>query len=169
MTQSSSLEIERYFFTKVSISAVAGSDSQPPTDVKTAIDLRQKKDDERRFLLQLNVTIGATGSEIPQYRGMVSAVGYFTVRPSYKEHPAELVAKHGAAILYNAIREMVVNVTSRGPWPVVTLPAVSFKDLLNSEPIKRGQPLRRTATSAPHSASRPRVSPAPGSATTRKV
>src|SRR5436309_546253 len=135
MTPSSSLQIERYFFTKVSLNAVAGSDLQPPVQVKTAVDLRQRNNDERRFLLQLVVKIGASGKEIPQYRGVVSIVGYFTVLPSYERPPGELVATSGAALLYNSVREMVANVTSRGPWPTFILPCVSFKDLLESERI----------------------------------
>jgi preprotein translocase subunit SecB len=37
-----------------------------------------------------------------------------------------LVEANGAALLYGAIRELVINLTSRGPWPAVVLNAVTF-------------------------------------------
>jgi preprotein translocase subunit SecB len=133
---SSLLELERYFFTKVHIDAIPGSSSQSPTLLKATVELRQKKDDKRRFLVQVDVAIGASPNEHSHYRGDVSVVGYFKVDPRYREDPAKLAGITGASILYNAIREMLANITARGPWPTFTLPCFSFKAADASEASK---------------------------------
>ena len=37
-----------------------------------------------------------------------------------------LVEANGAALLYGAIRELLLNLTSRGPWPQQALRSVTF-------------------------------------------
>jgi preprotein translocase subunit SecB len=37
-----------------------------------------------------------------------------------------LVEYNGPAVLYGSIRELVMQVTSRGPFPPIVLPTVSF-------------------------------------------
>jgi|SRR6266498_2087381 len=125
----SPLELERYFFTKVHVDAITGSSSKATSTVKAAVNLKQRVDDKRRFLVQVDVTISATAHEPAQYRGDISVVGYFKVDPSYQKDPAELAGRNGAAILYSAAREMLANITARGPWPTFALPWFSFKTL----------------------------------------
>jgi preprotein translocase subunit SecB len=38
----------------------------------------------------------------------------------------QLVETNGPAMLYGALREMIYTLTSRGPWPAVTLKSVTF-------------------------------------------
>jgi preprotein translocase subunit SecB len=144
---SSPLELERYFFTKVEVVAVAESTSHQP-NVSATVALAEKVDDKRRFLVQVNVAIGANPGENPNYQGSISIVGYFKVHPKYSGDPAELAGVNGASILFAAGREMVANITARGPWPTLMLPCVSFQKELS--PKTKGRASKGKRVSAAH-------------------
>ena len=63
----------------------------------------------------------------PTYTGEVHAVGVFRVLVGVpSEEVAKLVEVNGASLLFGAIRELVLNLSGRGPWPAVCLSTVSF-------------------------------------------
>jgi preprotein translocase subunit SecB len=63
----------------------------------------------------------------PCYTAEVHAVGVFRVQEGWpEERIVELVEANGAALLYGAIRELLCNLTSRGPWPMLSITAVTF-------------------------------------------
>lgn len=43
----------------------------------------------------------------------------------------QLAVVNGLSILYGAVREMVINLTGRSPYGALTLPTLSFTDVLN--------------------------------------
>jgi preprotein translocase subunit SecB len=124
--KSSALELERYFFIKVHLDAIQGGNVRGEIVVNPSVDLREKIGEDRRFLVQLDVNIGNNLNDNPRYRGGVSVVGYFKVDPDYPGDLIELAGINGTSILYSAVREMVANVTARGPWGAFILPCVSF-------------------------------------------
>jgi hypothetical protein len=70
--------------------------------------------------------------------------------------PRDLVTVNGAALLWSAIREQLLTLTSRMPVGPVMLPTVHFHDL------KQGTPEHGAAAAAP-------AAPAVGSARARRV
>jgi len=76
--------------------------------------------------------IRQTGDEedgCPEYTFEIEVVGLFDVDSEYPADKAEnLVRVNGPAVLFGAIREMVANLTARGPFPTVELPTVTFID-----------------------------------------
>jgi hypothetical protein len=66
---------------------------------------------------------------VPFYTGEFVAVGFFRVRPDFPADQAtKLVAVTGTSMLYGAVREMVANLTARGPAPMLNLVSVAFTD-----------------------------------------
>ena len=129
MSNSSPLEIERYFFTLVHVEAIPDNAAEVPHEVASTVELAQSKNNLRRYLVKLNVTIGYAPTENPNYRCNVGIMGYFRVADEYRDDPGQLAAVTGASILFGAVRELIATVTARGPWPAVSLPSISFRDL----------------------------------------
>lgn len=92
-------------------------------------------EDPLRFCLQLSVRFGGERDGKPSiYSGHLRMAGCFRI---HEEYPAEkrrnLIAVTGASILYGACREMLCNLTARGPHGMMSLPSVSFQPLPTAE------------------------------------
>ena len=70
----------------------------------------------------------------PYYSGVIEVVGFFRVADAYKDDPERLVQCSGASLLYGSVRELVCNLTARGPWPMVTIPTVNFTPQVSAVP-----------------------------------
>ena len=91
------------------------------------LEIGQAVDDQKRFQVVLRLKLLPPPDNTASYTGEVHAVGLFKVVDGWPDNRiGELVESNGAAFLYGSIREMVLNVTSRGPWPAVTLGTVTF-------------------------------------------
>jgi len=127
----SPLIIETHFFSKIQIEASAiNADNAGEGVLSSHLECRKHKDAENRFLMQLGVKLTADKDKgTPLYTFEVEAVGIFTVRDAVpKDQVKKLVTANGAAMLYGAIREMVANLTARGPHIEFNLPTVTFID-----------------------------------------
>jgi preprotein translocase subunit SecB len=128
--QRSPLQLEKYFFNKINLVANpkhCGDSGK----VSTTVTCAPKKDDERQWLVTLKVTLDNPEDEkaTPPYTGEFEIMGFFRVD---KEYPLDkllaLVHINAPAMLYGSVREMIFNLTARGPHSHVSLPTVSFVD-----------------------------------------
>ena len=126
----SPLKLHKYFFTRINIEA-----SQKPCcdigKISTKITCGHKDDDERQWLVTLKVILDKSEDEktIPPYTGELEILGFFTIDSKYPaDNVHKLVHFNAPAMLYGAVREMVFNLTARGPNPHINLPTVSFLD-----------------------------------------
>jgi preprotein translocase subunit SecB len=126
----SSLQLERYFFVKVNVQAHERGPGDSSGKFSTKLEVSRNNNDSTRYLVGLTVTLAAEEGKLASYYGEVVVMGLFHVSMSPGmsdlQKVEELVSVNGASILYGVIREMVANVTSRGPWPPVLLPCVNF-------------------------------------------
>ena len=125
----SALQLERYFFSKVSIEA--SKQITPPSQMgaETGLEAARNSKDQNRYLLSLTVTLTSPQNAPAPYCGEVQVLGLFLVNPDVPQDKQEkLVSVTGASILYGVAREMITNVTARGPWPAVMLPCVNFNE-----------------------------------------
>jgi len=123
----SPLQLERHFFTKVLIDANPAGKVGAANQLNCQVEVGTAEGDPKRFQVTMRLKLlSATGQEAC-YTGEVHAVGLFQVLDGW---PAEkipvLVEANGAALLYGAIRELLLNLTARGPWPAVQLNSVTF-------------------------------------------
>ncbi len=125
----SALQLERYFFSKVNIEA--SKHIEPPAQIGTTtrLEVARNNKDKNRFLLSLTVALTAQKDTPAPYCGEVQVIGFFLVHPDVpKDKKEKIICINGATILYGVAREMITNVTARGPWPAVTLPCLNFND-----------------------------------------
>lgn len=136
----SPLQLQRVIFNRVSILphaaqeraiSAAGFDFDG-VGIRSDIGVGQKQgqaDDPRDFLVKLQVTIDNKEGKVAPYTIDVEVLGLFNVSGSLpKERREDLLTVNGASILYGAIREMVLSLTSRFAAGGLTLPGVNFED-----------------------------------------
>lgn len=129
------LELKQYFFPFVHVAAdpqyepEKGKD-KAHFDVKTAV-IKDEKNDLYQVTVEITDEPENENSRIP-YSVKLIGVGLFSVTPKWQE-PEKLLRINGASIIYSAAREFLITITSRGPWPPVILPAISFKEPSSSK------------------------------------
>jgi preprotein translocase subunit SecB len=124
----SALLLDRHFFTSIELKP--NPDAKPEGELRVTCNLAMghATDDPLRYQATLKVDLqdNPDSPSKPYYFGSLEVVGFFRVSPAYKDDPDKLVNISGASLLYGSIRELVCNLTARGPWGMVTLPTVNF-------------------------------------------
>lgn len=107
-------------------------------DVDTTPYVHQVKDDERTWIIILNVKVKPRGDEKIPYQLEVEALGSFRVADDWPQDKIKaLVYANGTSLLYGAAREMISSITARGPYEMITLPTMSFTDTV-PKPSEKG-------------------------------
>jgi len=123
----SPLQLELHEFHEIHLSANQTDSPDGEFDIGIQRKLKLLDDDSRRFHLILSIQLSSPEPENPcPYDAKLVISGCFIVAEGYKDNPEELVDVTGASILYGAAREMLANLTSRGPHGLISLPSVSF-------------------------------------------
>lgn len=147
----SSLTLERHFFTSINLQSNEGAKPGDSFNVRCNQNVRRATEDDRRFQVTVEVALEPKpdSESVPYYSGGVSVVGFFKVADDFDD-PLRLVVVSGSSLLYAAARELICNLTARGPHPMVTLPTISFarpepEGIAQDADLKRspGQPRRR--------------------------
>lgn len=99
----------------------------PGVGINFAVDFAQNIKDESKYKVQLQVHSDQAGKDDP-YTFDIQLVGYFSVEDGVKPFPGldVFVHRNAVMILYSTAREIIASVTSRGPFPALILPTLSF-------------------------------------------
>lgn len=81
---------------------------------------------DRRFYVKLNMRLPGAVEHPTPYTLDMEMVGIFNCTGGDPSKDEKLVAINGPAVLYGSIRELVLQITSRGPYPPLVLPTVNF-------------------------------------------
>ena len=121
------LQLERYFISKVQIEAVQKTSFPTEIGSSTKLEVARNNQEPNRYVVSLTVAVTGSDQKPPPYVGEVQVIGFFQVHPELPaDKQAQIASVNGASILYGVAREMIANVTARGPWPAVILPCVNF-------------------------------------------
>ena len=114
----------------MTINAAKSDNASQEFSVSTSATVAHNQKDPTDYLVGLEVKIESARKGVRAiYEGKVEFLGQFQVSDSLPEEKRlRAVTVNGASILYGAVREMVANVTARGPHPMITLPSLSFLD-----------------------------------------
>lgn len=143
----SPLDLERYFFAKVQLEANTEGDPKAENQIQCQVQVGQATGEPMRYQVSLTLKLQAEDGGTPCYTGEFHAVGFFKVSERWPEKQRlQLVETNGAALLYGSLRELVITLTARGPWPPVTLRSVTFLRPDESAPAapKPASPARRS-------------------------
>jgi preprotein translocase subunit SecB len=124
----SALRLERHFFTRIELCPDGEAKPEGKYQVQWTLALAQASDDANRYQVTLTVRVNQDPASTAKtfYTGVFEIVGFFTVAKGCPQEPSFFVQVSGASLLYSAVRELVCNLTARGPWPMISLPTVNF-------------------------------------------
>jgi len=129
--QLSPLLLERCYFQQIHIDATPeGTPHSTVGQFKTETTIATAKDQPGKWQVTLTVSLEAqTKSEPSTYSGELQVVGIFCIDQGYPEANREaLISANAPAVLFSMARELIANLTARGPYPMVCLPTVTFVD-----------------------------------------
>ena len=136
MAMNTPLQLEHYFFEKMHCVANPDFDFEQAEEenladsddflVKTG--LARNTENEQEFQIRVEAQFQPGNSKSARYEFEFSAVGFFKVDPDFEHDDIErLVQINGASVLYSAMREFVLTITSRGPYGPLMLPTINFR------------------------------------------
>jgi hypothetical protein len=133
--QASPLQLESSAITRLNIEAntayQATEDSVRFSDfagagLASSVECEALAGTDRRYAVRLSVRIPGTDAVQPPYTLNLEVIGIFQCEGSNPSRDEQLASINGPAVLYGSIRELVMQITSRGPFPPVVLPSVNF-------------------------------------------
>ena len=136
----SPMQLERHFFTKVHLDAHRDGDASTIGQLRTEVAVARDANDPRRFQVTLQLKLLPGAEKKSCYTAEIHIVGLVRVAPLWPEEKIlPLVEANGPGLLYSAVREMVCNVTARGPWPMLCLQSVTFVNAKPAQSTKHGE------------------------------
>jgi preprotein translocase subunit SecB len=130
----SPLLLENHFLTKVELHATRAENVAKEFDITCRPFVSRQEGEALRWNVVLRVEIKSQKNAAPAaYEGKIEFFGTFSVDPAFpEERRDQLVRVNGSSILYGAVRELVANLTARGPYPMVRLPSISFAAMISA-------------------------------------
>lgn len=121
-----------YFVSEMSLSASATYNPEKDSDLELE-DLQVESEistieaEERLWAVALSVQQNVPPEKNAPYNFVVRLVGFFTmVEGVPKERTEQLLLTNGSSILFAAAREILRDMTSKGPYSPLLLPTLSF-------------------------------------------
>jgi preprotein translocase subunit SecB len=106
-----------------------------PPSIRVGNRLAVKENEEDVYRLSLHVEFGGP-EEKCSYFGQIRVVGLFSIHHSTANKEIVLLVG-GLGVLYGAVREFILSITSRGPNAPLMLPIVQFRPIVGA--AKRAQ------------------------------
>jgi preprotein translocase subunit SecB len=132
--------LKQYFVTNISVKAAvpnfSSSDeffkamTSDQTNISTKVETATNAENPRLWKVALSISCRPSeGTNFCPYLIDAELLGFFEVHQSVADSSIQdLVTCNGPAILFGALREIVVLITGRGPSPAFVLPSVTFVD-----------------------------------------
>jgi len=96
--------------------------------------LDENKDDPRQFSLKFRIALENEKGKLAPYDLDIEVAGVFSIISNMPvENREDFVKVNGCAVLYGAIRDQVLTLTSRSARGSLMLPTVNFLDYLRNE------------------------------------
>lgn len=123
--QPSLLRLNKIYFRRIRLDA-AEKPGIGKGELKLQVEVLRNKENAAQWRVELTVWLG--GQDAP-YTGEICAVGEYAVGSEQSEEAASnLVNVNGPSVLYSSIRELVLTLSGRGPYPSLLLPSITFID-----------------------------------------
>ena len=137
------LQLKHYFITELHITACQNYNfnKDKKYDIKnfhSEVKYFKKKNYPEMRQVQLKLQYKPLEKENMPYEFSINIVGFFEIVSELPESKLKILVSFNApAMLYSAAREIIANVSGRGPWGPFLLPTVSFLPLRSIRKRKR--------------------------------
>lgn len=149
-----SLQLEWYFISDLHLTANKEFDRSKPAEIKyenltVDVECSADKDDNRKWQVTVRVKHQGTANTNSPYTFSLEMVGFMRVAKTYSEELVErLVRTNGPSMLFGVAREVLRDLTARGPHVTVFLPSVSFYESTNGATAATSAPVAAGTTAA---------------------
>ena len=124
----SPLQLRQHSFQEVAIKVVDAGTAEGEVTFEQQFACAFAIDNPLMWRGDLRVTIVSEREKPFSYSGVIAIRGIFEIHPAFPEARREdLIKVNGAGILFGAIREMVLTVTSRSLKGPLLLPTLNFQ------------------------------------------
>ena len=145
----SPLQLKSHRFTQLHLEGIPKGIPDGDVEVTTTLGVGRHVTESREWRVDLKVTFEPKGGQNGPYRGTSEIVGFFEILDGWPEKDCEsLVAINGASLLYGAIREMVLMMSSRSSHGEFLLPTLRFQAPQQSPAIAAKSPAKEVAKKA---------------------
>jgi preprotein translocase subunit SecB len=130
----SPLIVKDYFVTDLSIKANPLAEGSPApiagnSNISTKVETAQHVENQRDWKAAIQIKCEPIEKNSGGYSIAIELVGFFEVANEMPEdRVADIIAANAPAVLYGAAREIILLITSRGPFPPFSLPSATFID-----------------------------------------
>lgn len=133
----SPIQLKQHVILKVQLEPRLTESDDEMGESKTShfINVSRSPDDDHQWLAQVGVKIEDEDESTPApYIGEIIVAGSFDLDPQFPEEKAETMVRfNSGSILYGAIRELVLSLTSRSVHGDLVLPTVDARMFLTTE------------------------------------
>lgn len=124
----SPLQLKGHRFTQLHLEGIPKGIPGGDVEVTTTMGMGRHVTEPREWRVDLKVTFEPKGNQNGPYRGSAEVVGFFEIVDGWPEKDCEaLIAINGASLLYGAVREMVLMMSSRSSHGEFLLPTLRFQ------------------------------------------
>lgn len=138
----SPVECKNYVVLEAHMDVNTAFDAEKPlelvlSDLEIQHSLHQGEDKPNEGIVRVQVEMKQDEKKNVPYHVRVHLAGNFSIASAFPEEKKALFLKtNGASILYGVARELIRDLTSRGPHSQILLPTVSFAEI-KTESAKR--------------------------------
>jgi preprotein translocase subunit SecB len=123
----SPLQLKTHRFTQLHLEAIPKGMPGDGVQVDTNLTWGRLDAHPDEWRVDLKITFGPTPQGSGPYRGIAEVVGFFQVDERWPADKCDdLIAVNGASMLYGAVREMVLVMSSRSSHGELQLPTLRF-------------------------------------------
>lgn len=159
----SSIELQRYFMSDLSVTVNPAFDADQPfeldfEDLIAEPESFSKKEDGRLWMIKLRIKNTENKDRNTPYFFSIEMVGFFQVSEKVPdERVSEFVQINGASVLYGAAREQLRSCMTAGPFNPILLPSVCFLDATPEAEKPHTRPRKRRSPDATKKTPRKRI------------
>jgi len=143
----SHLQLRHTSFTEVSIAVCENGTFEGESSLTHNLNCGLLDGNPRLWRLEMCVELKTKPSKPFAYTGKICVVGIIEAHPDIPEDKVQhSVQLAGASLLYGAIREMVLNITSRSAKGVLMMPTLNFQAILSEKKTPEKLPAKTVAS-----------------------
>lgn len=126
------IQLTNYFVSELQFAAnrdfkLDGVSSVGAEDLQVTHQASAKEGNRRQWQITLRIALNASPDSNSPYSFLVEMIGFIDVNESVTEDRIERFARiNGTSLVFAAAREIIKAATSRGPFPPLLLPTVTF-------------------------------------------
>lgn len=145
----SPLQLKSHRFTQLHLEGIPKGIPDGDVEVTTTLGVGRHVTEPREWRVDLKVSFEPTAGQNGPYRGIAEVVGFFEILDGWPEKDCEaLVAINGASLLYGAVREMILMMSSRSSHGEFLLPTLRFQAPEQAPVIAAKSPAKKAAKKA---------------------